>query len=30
LGIVQYALMGKANWRNLLPGGNSSKPPAKK
>lgn len=21
LGIVQYALMGKANWRNLLPGG---------
>jgi YidC/Oxa1 family membrane protein insertase len=29
LGIVQYAMMGKANWRNLLPGG--SKPqPAKK
>ncbi|HVN16202.1 MAG TPA: YidC/Oxa1 family membrane protein insertase [Anaerolineales bacterium] len=22
LGIVQYATMGKANWRNLLPGGN--------
>jgi len=22
LGIVQYAMMGKANWRNLLPGGN--------
>ena len=21
LGIVQYAMMGKANWRNLLPGG---------
>lgn len=27
LGIIQYALMGKANWRNLLPGG--SKPAAK-
>ena len=24
LGIVQYAMMGKANWRNLLPGGNAS------
>ncbi len=22
LGIAQYAMMGKANWRNLLPGGN--------
>ena len=22
LGIVQYAMQGKANWRNLLPGGN--------
>lgn len=22
LGILQYALMGRANWRNLLPGGN--------
>ena len=30
LGIAQYAMMGKANWRNLLPGGNSSKPTAKK
>ena len=31
LGIVQYALMGRANWRNLLPGGNKSNtPPAKK
>jgi YidC/Oxa1 family membrane protein insertase len=28
LGIVQYAMMGKANWRNLLPGG--SKPVDKK
>jgi YidC/Oxa1 family membrane protein insertase len=24
LGIVQYAMMGKANWRNLLPGGNKA------
>ena len=24
LGIVQYAMMGRVNWRNLLPGGNSS------
>lgn len=23
LGIIQYAMMGKANWRNLLPGGQS-------
>jgi YidC/Oxa1 family membrane protein insertase len=22
LGIIQYAMQGKANWRNLLPGGN--------
>jgi hypothetical protein len=22
LGIAQYAMQGKANWRNLLPGGN--------
>lgn len=28
LGIVQYAMMGRANWRNLLPGGN--KPAAAK
>jgi len=28
LGIVQYAMMGRANWRNLLPGG--SKPAAVK
>lgn len=24
LGIAQYAMMGKANWRNLLPGGNKA------
>ena len=24
LSIVQYALMGKVNWRNLLPGGQKS------
>jgi YidC/Oxa1 family membrane protein insertase len=24
LGIVQYAMLGKANWRGLLPGGNKS------
>lgn len=30
LGIVQYAMMGKANWRNLLPGGNKQNPPAQK
>ena len=29
LGIVQYALQGKANWRNLLPGGNKPVPPKK-
>ncbi|MCL4268878.1 MAG: membrane protein insertase YidC [Anaerolineales bacterium] len=29
LGIVQYAATGRANWRNLLPGGNK-KAPAKK
>jgi YidC/Oxa1 family membrane protein insertase len=26
LGIVQYALLGKANWRNLLPGGSGPTP----
>jgi len=26
LGIVQYAMMGRANWRNLLPGGNKPAP----
>ena len=30
LGIVQYAMMGKANWRNLLPGGNKQVTPARK
>jgi len=30
LGIVQYAMMGKANWRNLLPGGNKKVTPARK
>jgi YidC/Oxa1 family membrane protein insertase len=30
LGIIQYAMMGKANWRNLLPGGNKKPLPAKK
>jgi YidC/Oxa1 family membrane protein insertase len=30
LGIIQYAMMGKANWRNLLPGGNKPALPAKK
>ena len=29
LGIVQYAMMGKANWRNLLPGGNKPQPAKK-
>jgi YidC/Oxa1 family membrane protein insertase len=29
LGVLQYALQGKANWRNLLPGGNKSVPPKK-
>ncbi len=26
LGIVQYAMMGKVNWRNLLPGGQPASP----
>jgi YidC/Oxa1 family membrane protein insertase len=26
LGIVQYAMQGKANWRNLIPGGNKPQP----
>jgi YidC/Oxa1 family membrane protein insertase len=26
LAVIQYALMGKANWRNLLPGGNKPAP----
>jgi YidC/Oxa1 family membrane protein insertase len=30
LGIIQYAMMGKANWRNLLPGGNKQVTPARK
>jgi len=30
LGILQYAMMGKANWRNLLPGGNKPVTPARK
>ncbi len=30
LGIAQYAMMGKANWRNLLPGGNKANTPASK
>jgi YidC/Oxa1 family membrane protein insertase len=25
LGIVQYAATGRANWRNLLPGGDNNK-----
>lgn len=29
LGITQYAMMGKANWRNLLPGGNKPQPAKK-
>jgi len=29
LGIVQYAMMGRANWRNLLPGGNKPAPAKK-
>jgi YidC/Oxa1 family membrane protein insertase len=29
LGIVQYALQGKANWRALLPGGNAKKAKSK-
>ena len=30
LGILQYAMMGKANWRNLLPGGNKQITSARK
>jgi YidC/Oxa1 family membrane protein insertase len=30
LGIVQYAATGRANWRNLLPGGNKTTTPTKK
>jgi YidC/Oxa1 family membrane protein insertase len=30
LGIAQYAATGRANWRNLLPGGNKQTPPVKK
>ncbi|MFZ5880685.1 MAG: YidC/Oxa1 family membrane protein insertase [Chloroflexota bacterium] len=30
LGVAQYAMMGKVNWRNLLPGGNQPTPPARK
>lgn len=30
LGIVQYAVTGRANWRNLLPGGNKQTSPTKK
>ena len=30
LGILQYAMMGKANWRNLLPGGNKQVTPVRK
>ena len=31
LGIVQYASMGRVNWRNLLPGGGQPAPaPGKK
>lgn len=30
IGIVQYAATGRANWRNLLPGGNKQTSPAKK
>jgi YidC/Oxa1 family membrane protein insertase len=30
LGIIQYAMQGKANWRNLLPGGNKKPVPTKK
>jgi len=29
LSIVQYALMGKVNWRNVLPGGNKASPAKK-
>jgi YidC/Oxa1 family membrane protein insertase len=30
LGIVQYGMMGRVNWRNLLPGGSQSAPSNKK
>ena len=30
LGIIQYAAQGKANWRNLLPGGQKNQPQQKK
>lgn len=30
LGIAQYAMQGKANWRNLLPGGSKKSIPTKK
>jgi len=30
LGIVQYAMMGRVNWRNLLPGGSKPVPTAKR
>jgi len=30
LGIIQYAMQGKANWRNLLPGGNKKPVSSKK
>ena len=30
LGIIQYAMQGKANWRNLIPGGNKNKQIKKK
>ena len=29
LGIIQYAVTGRANWSNLLPGGNKSTPAKK-
>jgi YidC/Oxa1 family membrane protein insertase len=30
LGIIQYAMQGKANWRNLLPGGTKKPAPSKR
>jgi len=30
LGVVQYAMMGRVNWRNLLPGGQQQPAPGKK
>jgi YidC/Oxa1 family membrane protein insertase len=30
LGVIQYGVTGKANWRNLLPGGNRQPEPARK